>query len=185
MNCNPFTYGHQYLIEYAASQVDWLYIFVVEENRSFFTFEDRLEMVKKGTAHLPNVIVVPSGRFVLSYETMPIYFEKAEKQEVEVDARLDLEIFARHIAPGLHITKRFVGEEPMDKVTNQYNEQMREIFERFDLELEVIPRKEMDGEVISASRVRAFMKDGRWEDVKALVPKTSFEKMQKIWGKMN
>ena len=69
MNCNPFTYGHQYLIEYAASQVDWLYIFVVEENRSFFLFEDRFNMVKQGTSHLNNVIVVPSGKFVLSYET--------------------------------------------------------------------------------------------------------------------
>ena len=28
MNCNPFTLGHRYLIEYAAARVDYLYIFV-------------------------------------------------------------------------------------------------------------------------------------------------------------
>ena len=181
MNCNPFTYGHQYLIEYAAAKVDWLYIFVVEENRSVFSYEDRLELVKKGTEHLSNVIVVPSGKFIVSYETMPIYFEKAKKQEMKVDARLDLEIFARYIAPGLGISKRFVGEEPMDKVTNQYNEQMQEIFELFDLELEVIPRKELGGEVISASGVRKYIAEGTWKQVRELVPETTFEKCRSIF----
>lgn len=119
MNCNPFTYGHRHLIEYAAKKVDILYIFVVEEDRSFFKFEDRMQMVKQGTKDLKNVVVVPSGRWVLSYETMPIYFEKAIKQEAQVDASKDLEIFARYIAPPLGITKRFVGEEPTDKVTRQ------------------------------------------------------------------
>jgi len=179
MNCNPFTYGHQYLIEYASDRVDWLYVFVVEENRSFFEFEERFDMVKKGTAHLRNVIVVPSGRFVLSYETMPIYFEKAEKQEMQVDARMDLEIFARYIAPPLHITKRFVGEEPTDKVTLQYNQQMQEIFEPFDLALEIIRRKELNGQAISASGVRKYMKEGKWEAVKQLVPETTYERLEK------
>ena len=175
MNCNPFTYGHQYLIEYAASQVDWLYIFIVEENRSFFLFEDRFNMVKQGTSHLNNVIVVPSGKFVLSYETMPIYFEKSEKQDAQVDARIDLEIFARHIAPPLHITKRFVGEEPTDKITRQYNEQMLEIFEPFELALEIIPRKELNGQAISASHVRRYMTDEKWDELKSLVPETTYE----------
>lgn len=37
MNCNPFTLGHRYLIETASKQVDTLYIFVVEENKSFLS----------------------------------------------------------------------------------------------------------------------------------------------------
>lgn len=41
MNCNPFTYGHQYLIETAARLVNLLYIFVVEEDKSIFPFSQR------------------------------------------------------------------------------------------------------------------------------------------------
>lgn len=179
MNCNPFTYGHRHLIEYAAKKVDILYIFVVEEERSFFKFEDRIWMVKQGTKDLDNVVVVPSGRWVLSYDTMPIYFEKAAKQEAQVDASKDLEIFARYIAPPLGITKRFVGEEPTDKVTRQYNQQMQEILGDFGIELEVIPRKKHDGVAISASNVRRYMKEGNWEAVKRLVPETTYEILMK------
>lgn len=130
-------------------------------------------MVKQGTKDLDNVVVVPSGRWVLSYDTMPIYFEKATKQEVQVDASKDLEIFARYIAPPLGNTKRFVGEEPTDKVTRQYNRQMQELLGDFGIELEIIPRKELDGVAISASNVRRYMREGNWEAVKRLVPKTT------------
>ena len=74
MNCNPFTKGHRYLIEYAAKQVDRLYIFVVKEDKSFFKYEDRFEMVKQGTADLKNVVVVSSGKFIISSLTFPEYF---------------------------------------------------------------------------------------------------------------
>lgn len=36
MNANPFTLGHQYLIETAASQCDWLHLFVVSEEGKGF-----------------------------------------------------------------------------------------------------------------------------------------------------
>ena len=131
MNCNPFTYGHKYLIEYAARNVDFLYIFVVEENRSFFEFQDRFWMVQEGTKELSNVAVVPSGSWVLSYKTMPVYFEKEYQQDIKVDAYMDLEIFCRYIAPPLGIGTRFVGEEPCDFVTQQYNRQMEKVLGDF------------------------------------------------------
>ena len=46
MNCNPFTLGHRYLVEYAASQVEHLYIFAIEEDKSIFPFVDRFELIK-------------------------------------------------------------------------------------------------------------------------------------------
>lgn len=101
MNCNPFTYGHQYLVECAAAKVDWLYIFVVQEDKSYFSFKDRYQMVKDGTKDIHNVITIPSGKFILSYETMPDYFKKTYIQEKIVDATQDLELFCRHIAPAL------------------------------------------------------------------------------------
>lgn len=182
MNCNPFTYGHQYLIEYAATRVDWLYVFVVEEDRSVFPFAMRKKMVEEGTCHLKNVIVVPSGSFILSYETFPAYFGKAERQEEKADARFDLEIFARYIAPPLQITRRFVGEEPADKITRQYNEQMKKILGDFGIEVEEIPRKEIDGRVVSASYVRGCAKEQRFEEIAGFVPTSTYEVCQEIYG---
>lgn len=173
MNCNPFTYGHLYLIEYAASKVNGLYVFVVEEDRSIFPFELRKQMVEEGTRNLRNVCVVPSGEWVLSYQTFSAYFGKAERQEEKVDARMDLEIFARYIAPPLGITHRFVGEEPTDKVTRQYNEQMKRILGEFDICVEEVPRKEFDGNVISASYVRKCMEEKRFEEIENYVPEST------------
>lgn len=175
MNCNPFTLGHQYLIEYASSKVDYLYVFVVEEDRSYFRFEDRLKLVKVGCSHLNNVIVVPSGNFVLSYDTLPIYFEKSVHQEEKVDATNDLEIFARYIAPELGITKRFAGEEPTDKITKQYNEQMYIILKEFGIEFEEIPRKSCENGVIGASKVRQLLKEKNWEEIKRMVPECTYK----------
>ncbi|AUO53541.1 [Citrate (pro-3S)-lyase] ligase [Salmonella enterica] len=36
MNANPFTLGHRYLVEQAAAACDWLHLFVVKEDASFF-----------------------------------------------------------------------------------------------------------------------------------------------------
>ncbi|GAM77853.1 citrate (pro-3S)-lyase ligase [Vibrio ishigakensis] len=57
MNANPFTKGHAYIAEQAASQCDWLHIFVVSENDQEFSFADRFAMVKQGTAHISNITV--------------------------------------------------------------------------------------------------------------------------------
>lgn len=175
MNGNPFTLGHRYLIEYAAKSMDKVYVLVVEEDRSFFKFKDRFQMIQKGTDDIENVIVVPSGEWVLSYKTAPIYFEKEVKQEMKVDAQYDLEIFGRYIAPNIGITKRFVGDEPIDKVTQQYNIQMKEILSLFDLEVEIIPRLENCGEIISASLVREYMEKENWERLKKVVPDVTYE----------
>ena len=177
MNCNPFTLGHRYLIEYAASRVDYLYIFVVEENKSFFPFDDRYELVKKGTADLPNVIVLPSGNFIISAVTFPGYFYKDNLKEAKIDCSNDLNVFAEYIAPALNIKVRFAGEEPLDPVTKQYNEGMSEILPQHGMEFCEIPRKE-DAEgigVISASRVRKLLKEKDFEGLKKLVPPTTFE----------
>ncbi|MBR4083449.1 MAG: adenylyltransferase/cytidyltransferase family protein [Lachnospiraceae bacterium] len=176
MNCNPFTKGHLFLIESAAKEVDLLYIFVVEEDKSYFPFEARIELVNRGTSHLKNVKVIPSGQFVVSYETMSAYFEKVKKQEVRVDLSNDIEIFARYIAPQLGITRRFVGEEPIDFITRQYNEQMAEFFPQYGIEFVEIPRENtLDEQVISASKVRRLLQEGKWKESKQFVPQTTYE----------
>ncbi len=74
MNCNPFTYGHRYLIEKAYEQVDLLIVFVVEEDKSLYSFEERFAMVREGTKDLKDIYIVPSGDLLLSSTTFPQYF---------------------------------------------------------------------------------------------------------------
>lgn len=179
MNCNPFTLGHRYLIETSAAKVDLLYIFVVEEDRSMFPFKDRIELVRKGTADLKNVVVIPSGKFIISQTTFQAYFTKEEKNDVAIDASNDINIFASKIAPSLGITVRFAGEEPLDNVTNQYNATMKRLLPRAGIDFEVISRKEEGGAPISASRVRALLKDKKFDEIAKITPKTTYNYLYK------
>lgn len=131
MNSNPFTEGHRYLVEYALAYVSRLYIFVVEEDKSFFSFKDRFEMVKRGVEDLENVFVIRSGNMIISANTFPVYFRKEaiKKYEERALANVDLRVFAQYIAPVVNIRYRFVGEEPFDLVTKEYNRKMKGIFQ--------------------------------------------------------
>lgn len=174
MNCNPFTYGHQYLIETASRLVDVLYIFVVEEDKSIFTFNDRLRMVKKGVEGFSNIIVLSSGEFMISSVTFPGYFMKENPDAACYDSFLDLMIFAHYIVPALNISKRFVGEEPFDKVTAKYNFDMKLILGRKGVDVIEIPRKKLGSEIISATRVRSLIKTKRYEELQQYVPDSTF-----------
>lgn len=183
MNCNPFTKGHRYLIETASAQVERLFIFVVEEDKSFFSFQDRFEMVKRGCEDIDNVTVIPSGRYVLSAVTLPGYFEKDDLQDTILDASADLELFAYQIAPVLHIKKRFVGTEPTDRFTAQYNLEMKRILPKTGMELIEIERVKEGEKVVSASTVRKALREQRWDDVEDMVPKSTWEYLCKSYNK--
>lgn len=172
MTCNPFTKGHYHLIEFASKQVDWLYVFIVEEDAVFFPFTDRIEMVRQGVGNIKNVIILPSGRFMISKSTFKNYFEKEQKQDIVIDASKDIMIFKRYIAPALGITKRFVGEEPNDNVTNQYNQALKREFAE-DIKVIEIPRMKARGDIISASRVRKCLMENSWNEIDEMVPQTT------------
>ena len=175
MNCNPFTLGHRYLVETALQFCDRLIVFVVEEDKSDFPFQDRIDLVKKGLADLKNVVIVPSGNFIISTRTFAEYFNKSKLQDVKIDTSLDVTIFAKEIAPCLDISIRFVGTEPFDHVTAQYNESMNAILSQYGIEVKEIPRYEVEGKIVSASQVRHYMQDKQWEKIAELVPKTTLD----------
>lgn len=183
MNCNPFTLGHRYLIEHAASKVDYLYIFVVEENKSYFTFEDRLELVRLGTNDMGNVIVLPSGNFIISATTFPGYFYKDNLKEAKIDCSNDINVFAQYIAPCLNISVRFAGQEPLDPITNQYNEAMGEMLPKYGIQFDVIERKENEREVISASRVRRYFEAGKLAELKEIVPLSTYDYLRSRYSR--
>lgn len=181
MNCNPFTLGHRYLIEQALKQVDYLIIFVVEEDKSVFTFKERFAMVVEGTKDLENVMVVPSGKLILSQTTFPEYFLKIEDEDIVHNVEFDITLFAEQIAPKLNITYRFVGEEPEDKVTDEYNEAMKRILPKYGINIIEIPRAKVEGKMISASSVREKLLKGKSTDIERLVPLTTKRILDICW----
>lgn len=175
MNCNPFTYGHRYLIEESLKIVDFLIIFVVEEDKSLFSFEERFAMICDGTRDLKNIMVVPSGPFILSQTTFPEYFIKEADEDIAQNVENDITLFAEKIAPKLNISYRFVGEEPEDMVTDEYNSAMKRILPPNGIELVEIPRKKLGKRYISASMVRKCLEDYDKEKLYELVPKTTWK----------
>lgn len=174
MNCNPFTNGHKFLVDEALKQCDFLYIFVLDTDKSFFSFDDRMAMVKIALHNYDNVCVVPSGKMIISEYTMPEYFDKEQIQDRKIDVTNDVMIFCTTIAPCLDITKRFAGTEPICKITRQYNDMMRETLPRHGIDFIEIERLKIDNEYVSASLVREHLKNHS-SDIKALVPISTYE----------
>ncbi len=183
MNCNPFTLGHRYLVEQAAAASDIVYLLVVEEDKSLFSFKDRFEMVRRGVADLANVVVISGGRYAVSSLTFPSYFTK-EENLAKAHTAIDAEIFCRHIAPALQVKRRYVGTEPLSAVTAVYNETLKERLPRAAIEVVELERLEKDGAPVSASRVRALLGDSlcqpdgqTLEELSKLLPASSLEYM--------
>jgi len=88
-------------------------------------------------------------------------------------ARLDATLFAERIAPACGITARFVGEEPLDPMTAAYNETLSSILPQHGIAVRVISRKTIGENPISASRVRALWREGRYDEIAPLVPETT------------
>lgn len=178
-NCNPFTLGHRYLIEQALEQCEYLHLFILSDDRSMFTAEDRFGMVQKATQGMDKVILHQTSDYMISAATFPTYFFKDKMQGTKANCVLDLELFAKKIAAGLHITKRFVGTEPNCAVTGQYNEAMLRILPEYGIEVKEIQRKMNDGLPISASDVRLHLENAGYETVKSLVPEQVYEFIEK------
>lgn len=174
MNCDPFTLGHQYLIETAAKDCDRLFVFVLSEDKGHFSASDRLEMVRRGTAHLSNVTVLPTGPYLISSATFPTYFLKNRDRAEKIHCQLDVEIFARYFAPAFSISTRYVGTEPLSALTNQYNEALKESLPRHGIEVVEIPRLSIENTPISASAVRTAWESKDWDLLQSLVPPTTF-----------
>lgn len=174
MNANPFTLGHQYLVETAAGRCDTLHLFLLSEDASLVPFGVRKQLVQAGTAHLKNVVLHDSGPYIISNATFPSYFLKDDSAVIQGHAKLDLAIFVR-IARALGVTVRFVGEEPTSQVTGLYNEIMAAQLPENGIDCVILPRKQALGKAISASTVRAALQAGDWQTLSQLVPQTTLD----------
>ena len=189
MNANPFTLGHKYLLEQAAKQVDTLFVIPVKEDLSAFPYEERLAMIKAGVPS--GVQVLEGSSYIISAATFPTYFLKDLSDAAQTQMLLDLDLYSRWIAPALDASVRFVGSEPLDVLTNQYNQLIPNAV--------TIPRlqgptagknyflcscsknqfspafaKPTHEDVISASKVRQYLTKGSLLSAAALCPETTW-----------
>jgi len=177
MNANPFTLGHQYLVEKAAGENDAVHLFMVSEDASLFPYAVRKKLILEGTRHLTNIRYHDSGPYIISQATFPSYFQKDAEAVIASHANLDLAIFTK-IAHRLGITSRYVGEEPTSVVTGLYNQVMQQRLPEAGIQCIVIPRRAEQGEVVSASTVRKAIQEGNWERVREQVPPTTWDFLQ-------
>lgn len=174
MNANPFTKGHLYLVEQAKAMCDHLYIFLVEEDCSIFPYAVRKRLVEEGTKHLSHVSIHPTSSYLISSATFPSYFQKDHVEIIQTQAKVDALIFEK-IAEYLHIDTRFVGSEPYSQVTNLYNRVLKDTYANTNLKLVELDRVSVGDNIISASKVRQYLKERDWAKVEDFVPKTTWE----------
>lgn len=172
MNANPMTEGHLHLIRESASKVGHLFIIPLADNpKTLFSYDSRQKAIKKATGEFGNVTVLEGSNYCISRATFPSYFIKEINQLTDSHIRLDLDIFTRHIAPALSATVRFFGEEPNDMLTARYNELMKELLPAKGIEAVEIPRlRDDDNIVISATRIRKALNEGKLHPLFRIVP---------------
>ena len=180
MNCDPFTLGHQHLVETAAANCDWVYLFILSEDGGYFSPQHRIEMVKLGTSHLHNVTVYPTGPYLISTATFPTYFLKNRDQVSIIQCQLDIEIFVRYFAPHFGITHRYVGTEPLSPMTDGYNQILSRELPSHGIQLQQVPRLCQNGIPISASAVRTHIEATNWNAIRPLIPSTTLSYIQEV-----
>lgn len=173
MNANPFTLGHRHLVQRASEENDVVHLFLLSEEAGPIPHAIRRKLAEEGTAEFPNVMLHESGPYMISSATFPSYFLKDSDTAIRTQAALDLTVFSR-IAQCLGIQRRYVGEEPASHVTALYNEIMAERLPEYGMECRIIPRLQTGDKSISASTVRQAIHDNALEDIRSLVPESTY-----------
>ena len=138
----------------------------------------RWELIRKGIAHLKNVVMVRGGMYIVSGTIFPAYFLKNEtvNDVMQKQAELDVRVFANYIVPTLGIKKRYVGTEYYCKTTAAYNSAMKRILPPIGVEIVEVTRKstgfrpDKKADFISASKVREAIKHDKLEEVVDFLP---------------
>ena len=181
INGNPFTNGHLKLVEYAAARHKHVLVFVLEEEGSYFTFKERYTMAYLALKPYSNVLVIPSSKYIISKATFPDYFLKTADDSTAQYAKYDALIFVNYFIPLLNIRKRYVGSEISDYM-RIYNRTLSEVLGD---KLETVERFKEDGEVISASKFRQLIKEGKRAEAFQFIPRTNYAVLNGILSSKN
>lgn len=172
MNANPFTLGHRYLIEKAASENSFVHLFLLSEEAGPIPFAVRKKLVLEGIKDLENVIFHESGPYMISSATFPSYFLADEDTAINAHAILDLKIFSK-IAFHLDIHSRYAGSEKTSHVTGLYNSVMANELPKYGIKFVEVERLSKEGETVSASTVRQAIHDDKFSEVVNMLPEST------------
>lgn len=172
INANPCTIGHIHLIKEALKEVDFLYIFLVQESSLGFSYLDRENMLKINLEGIDNVSVLPGGDVFTSAISFPEYFNRSSQK---INPLINHKIFCKKIAPILGISVRFFGEETEDNVTHILNLTAKEYLPKYGIRVKIIPRLKYCNVPISAKSVRKYLKNLDIENLSHLVTPSTLE----------
>jgi [citrate (pro-3S)-lyase] ligase len=179
VNCNPMTKGHYQLILDSAKKHDVFLVFVVEEDQSFFNYEERFAFVHNALMAYPNIMVLPSTKYMVSQLTFPSYFLKTIDEAEYEHALLDAIIFRDHFVKKLNIAKRYIGSE-VEAVMVAYNKILKDQLKDLIVEQK---RFTLGNETISASLVRKLIFENRIEEAVKYIPEPNQTLFNEIAGK--
>ncbi|MBR6704544.1 MAG: hypothetical protein IKI82_03855, partial [Lachnospiraceae bacterium] len=82
---------------------------------------------------------------------------------------------AKHIAPALGVTDRFMGEEPFSPSTAIYNEEVKARLEKSGIAVHILTRLALNEneKAVSASEVRRLLAEGKTQEALRLLPETT------------
>ncbi len=183
MNLNPLTKGHEYLIKKASECNDYVHVIIVKEDKSLFPYEVRLNILNQVCKKYNNVKVHSGSDYIISNATFPTYFIKSKENITPIYAELDANIFGSYIGKALNINRRYIGTEPFSKTTNLYNEILKSVLPKYGIEVIECERYTIDNEVVSASKVRNYIKEGNLDKAYNLLPIESINFLKTKEGK--
>lgn len=166
INANPMTIGHENLIEKAAMEHKVVIVFVLEEDKSEFSFKERFSLVYLATRKFGNVVVVPSTKYIISSSTFPTYFLKDKNIVDEEYALVDCLIFKDYFMKELNIKYRYVGTEENLRM-KKYNDTLKQVLND---NLIIVDRFKNNNQVVSASTVRQLLKNNQIEEALKSIP---------------
>ena len=199
MNANPFTLGHQYLLQQAASQVDHLFVIPVKEDVSMFSYEERRAMICAGSAgpaaegiyfsgrgpknQIPSAIATPSRREEChaerSEESKGITV--LEGSDYVISAATFPTYFLKDLSTAAE-TQMQLDVDLYDKwiapalgaevrfVGTEPTDALTNRYNQLITNPTLVERLSIHGEVVSASRVRRALEKGCFPEAASLCP---------------
>jgi [citrate (pro-3S)-lyase] ligase len=136
--------------------------------------------VAQGVHGICRLTLHEGSEYIISRATFPGYFFKDKAVIDHSWAGIDLLLFREYIAPALGITHRYVGTEPLDAVTNNYNADMRHWLQDTPssapaIAVVEVPRASVSGTPISASTVRRLLAEEDFAAIDKLVPPSTLK----------
>lgn len=179
INANPCTLGHLYLVREALKQVDYLYVFLVEESKGSLPYLDREYMLKESLKYNRRVCVIRGGDIMTSEKVFPEYFNKSIEPS-RISLALTHRVFGRVANSILGVTCRFFGTEPNDILTQSLNDAAYEILPEYGIIPIVINRLSIDNIHVSAKDVRRHFYNKEYAKLAKLVTLSTYIRLLEI-----